>query len=163
MIGHCCSFMRPTSPTWMSGHFIARVDIDSIWTDKRFRSNNVKNWLPKLKIFDFFKNWLTLYKLPRDDCDRLSLIQLKQYIKILVTLSDVSADLNMVALNRPLQFTYVIIVSLVIYRVDQNFGNALVCWLRVSWWKERIFSLLKWKIYSIASKWHQFFCAWCHD
>ena len=35
------------------------------------------------------------------------------------------------------------------------FGNALFCWLRVSWWKERKIFRLKWEIHSLASKWHQ--------
>ena len=35
------------------------------------------------------------------------------------------------------------------------FGNALFCWLRVSWLKERKIFRLKWKIHSLASKWHQ--------
>ena len=41
------------------------------------------------------------------------------------------------------------------YRVNHKFGNALFCWLRVSWWKERKCFRLKWKIHSLASKWYQ--------
>ena len=42
------------------------------------------------------------------------------------------------------------------YRVNHKFGNALFCWLRVSWWKRTTFSLLKWKVHVKASKWYQF-------
>ena len=46
-------------------------------------------------------------------------------------------------------------VTYYVYRVNHKFGNALFCWLRVSWWKEGKNFGLKWKVQSIASKWHQ--------
>ena len=46
-------------------------------------------------------------------------------------------------------------LSLYVYRVNHKFGNALFCWLWVSWWKETRFSLPKWKVHGKASKWYQ--------
>ena len=46
-------------------------------------------------------------------------------------------------------------LTFLFYRVDHMFGNAVFCWLWVSWLTEGIFFRFKWKIYSKASKWHQ--------